>query len=193
MFSWASNPATSNITVPAAAGQSVTVTWTGEIPPLVNGTSDCTNFADTPLADQHVPTINVPAGIYNSVNAKFTFNISWDGSAGNDEVLTVLKPDGTAVGSSDTSNPSETVTATNLPAGTYKVIACGFMSGPSPQAYVGKLTIDTSAGGGPPPPPPTPTPRGRQPRRAALLQLRAAGNGRRSFRRAFDWLQPDKP
>lgn len=160
MFSWASNPATSTITVPATAGHTVTVTWTGEIPPLVNGTSDCTNFADTPLADQHVPTINVPAGIYNSVNAKFTFNISWDGSAGNDEVITVLNPDGTTLASSDTSDPSETVTGTNLPAGAYKVIACGFISGPSPQAYVGTLTIDTSTGGasGPPTAPPTPTP-----------------------------------
>jgi hypothetical protein len=147
MFSWASNPATSTITVPATAGQTVTVTWTGEIPPLVNGTSECTNFADTPLADQHVPTINVPAGIYNSVNAKFTFTISWDASAGNDEVLTVLNPDGTAFASSDTSNPSETVTGTNLPAGAYKVVACGFISGPSPQTYVGTLTIDTSTGG----------------------------------------------
>jgi PKD domain len=157
MFSWASNPATSTITVPATAGQTVTVTWTGEIPPLVNGTSDCTNFADTPLADQHVPTINVPAGIYDSVSAKFTFNISWDGSAGNDEVITVLNQDGTTLASSDTSNPSETVTGTNLPAGAYKVIACGFISGPSPQAYVGKLTIDTSSGG-PSIAPPTPTP-----------------------------------
>jgi hypothetical protein len=160
MFSWASNPATSSITVPSSAGQSVTVTWTGQIPPLVNGTSDCTNFADTPAVDQHLPTISVPAGIYNSVNAKFTFNISWngDGSAGNDEVLTVLNPDGTTLGSSDTSNPSETVTKTNLPAGTYKVIACGFITGPNPQSYVGKLTIDTSTGGGPPPPPPLPAP-----------------------------------
>ena len=157
VFSWASDPPTSNITVPGSAGQKVEVTWSGEIPPLVNGTSDCTNLADTPLADQHVSTINVPANIYNSVNAKFTFHIEWDDSAGNDEVLTVLKPDGTTLESSDTGNPAEEVTATNLPAGAYKIIACGFISGPTPQAYVGRLTIDTSAGG-PPPPPPTPTP-----------------------------------
>jgi PKD repeat protein len=104
-----------------------------------------------------MPTITVPAGVYNSVNAKFTFNISWDGAAGNDEILTVLKPDGTSLGSSDTSNPSETVTGNNLAGGTYKVVACGFISGPAGQPYTGKLTIDTSAGG-PPPPPPTPTP-----------------------------------
>ena len=70
-FSWAANPATSNVTVPGSAGQKVEVTWSGEIPPLVNGTSDCTKLADTPVADQHVSTINVPANLYNSVNAKF--------------------------------------------------------------------------------------------------------------------------
>jgi hypothetical protein len=158
LLSWASSPPTSSITVPSTSGQTVKVTWTGSIPPLVNATSDCTNFADTPVVDQHLPTINVPAGVYNSVKAKFTFNIKWDANAGNDEILTVLKPDGSSLGSSDSGNPSETVTGDNLPAGTYKVIACGFQSGPSPQSYIGTLTIDTSSGGGPPPPPPTPTP-----------------------------------
>ncbi|PYI90739.1 MAG: hypothetical protein DME97_16295 [Verrucomicrobia bacterium] len=157
MFSWASNPATSNVTVPGSAGQKVVVNWTGDIPPLVNGTSDCTNLADTPAADQHVSTVNVPAGLYNSVNAKFTFRIEWDENAGNDEILTVLNPDGTTLASSDGGDPHEEITATNLPAGAYKIIACGFISGPSPQSYVGKLTIDTSVGG-PPTPPPTPTP-----------------------------------
>src|SRR6476619_2176744 len=158
-FSWAATPPTSNVTVPGSAGQKVEVTWSGEIPALVNGTSDCTNFADTPLADQHVSTINVPANLYNSVNAKFTFRIEWDENAGNDEVLTVLRPDGTTLKSSDGGDPSEEVTATNLPAGAYKIIACGFISGPTPQSYTGKLTIDTSSGGPPQPPPlPSPTP-----------------------------------
>jgi len=157
MLSFASSPPTSTITVPSTTGQTVTVTWTGEIPALVNGTSDCAHLADTPAVDQHLPTITVPAGVYNTVNAKFTFNISWDGSSGNDEILTVLKPDGSELASSDTSNPSETVIGNNLPQGTYKVVACGFISGPNPQPYTGTLTIETTTGG-PPPPPPTPTP-----------------------------------
>jgi PKD repeat protein len=157
LLSWASNPPTSSITVPSSSGQTVVVTWSGEIPPGANPTSDCTNLADTPAADQHVSTINVPANVYNTVNAKFTFHIEWDPNAGNDEILTVLKPDGTTLDSSDTSNPVEEVTAQNLPAGAYKIIACGFTSAPTPQSYIGKLTIDTSAGG-PPPAPPTPTP-----------------------------------
>ncbi|HEY4283678.1 MAG TPA: hypothetical protein VGM62_11500 [Chthoniobacterales bacterium] len=158
MFSMASTPPTSTITVPSIVGQNVTVTWTGEVPALANPTSDCANLADTPAVDQHLPTITVPAGVYNNINAKFTFTITWDGD-GNDEILTVLKPDGTELSSSDNSNPPnvETVTGNNLAGGTYKVVVCGFISGPGSQPYTGKLTIDTSAGGTPPPPP-TPTP-----------------------------------
>lgn len=156
-FSFASTPPTSTITVPSTVDQTVTVTWSGTIPPLVNGTSDCTNFQDTALVDQHLPQVIVPAGVYNNVNAKFTFNISW-ADASNDEVLTVINPNGSTLASSDGGDPSETVTGNNLPDGVYKVVACGFISGPAGQAYVGRLTIDTSSSSGPPPPPPTPTP-----------------------------------
>jgi len=96
----ASTPATSNITVPSTTGQKVVINWTGSIPPLANGSSDCSKLADTPAADQHVSTINVPTGVYNSVNAKFTFNVTWP-NASNDEILTVLKPDGSTLASSD--------------------------------------------------------------------------------------------
>src|SRR5205814_4904074 len=72
LLSFASTPGTSSITVPTAPNQTVTVTWTGMIPPGANGASDCTNLAGTPLADQHLPTINVPPDVYNNVNAKFT-------------------------------------------------------------------------------------------------------------------------
>ena len=153
MFSFASTPATSTITVPSTTGQKVTITWSGMIPPLANPQSDCAKLADTPAVDQHLPTISVPANVYNNLKAKFTFNIKWDGASGNDEILTVLKPDGTELDSSDGGDPSETVTANNLAAGTYKVIACGFVSGPDPQPYVGTLTIDTA---NTPPPPPLP-------------------------------------
>src|SRR6266480_5588449 len=152
MLSFASDPPTSTISVPTTIGQQVKVTWTGTIPPLVNGTSNCANLADTALADQHMPTIVVPAG---AQKAKFTFNIKWDEAAGNDEILTVLYPNGNVLASSDGGDPTETVTANDLPAGTYKVIACGFISGPAPQNYTGSLTIDTSVA---PPAPPLPSP-----------------------------------
>ncbi|HEX3281542.1 MAG TPA: PKD domain-containing protein [Pyrinomonadaceae bacterium] len=153
----ASNPGTSNITVPTSVGQKVVVNWTGSIPPLVNGTSDCSKFAGTPAADQHVSTITVPNGVYNSLNAKFTFQITWPNSD-NDEVLTVIKPDGTSFPSSDGGTPSETVVGNNLAGGAYKIVACGFVSGPDPQPYSGTLTIETLSNATPPPASPTPTP-----------------------------------
>ena len=101
----ASDPATSNITVPSSAGQTVTVTWAGSIPPLTNATSDCAVFADTPTVDQHLSTVSVPNGLYNTINAKFTFRISW-ANPDNDEILTVINPDGTTLDSSDGGTPS---------------------------------------------------------------------------------------
>jgi uncharacterized repeat protein (TIGR01451 family) len=152
--SQASTPPSGSVTVPTAAGQTVTDNWTGSIPVFANATSNCAAFADPAFADLHSVTVNVPAGAYDTVQANFTFNISWDGSSGNDEILTVVDPDGNEIGSSDTGAPSETVRGTNLKAGSYKVIACGFLN-PTPQSYAGKLTIETVAA--PPPPPPLPT------------------------------------
>ena len=149
MFAWASSPGTTNITVPSTVGQTVSVMWTGTIPPLANATSNCTALADTPAVDQHITTINVPPNVYNSVTAQFTFNISWTpvvDDAASDEILTVV-----GIGSSDGGSPSETVSAQNLGAGNYKIIACGFTNA-QPQPYTGKLTITTSAPAGPPPP-----------------------------------------
>src|SRR5882724_716122 len=154
----ASTPATSNIAVPSTSGQKVVINWTGSIPPLVNGASDCSKLADTPAVDQHVSTLSVPTGIYNSLNAKFTFNITWDEAAGNDEILTVIKPDGSTLASSDGGTPSETVFGNNLAGGAYKIVTCGFVSGPDPQPYSGTLTIETLSNASPPPPSPTPTP-----------------------------------
>src|SRR2546423_5746065 len=158
IVSFASDPATSTITVPSTPGQQVHVSWTGEIPPGVNGTSDCTNLADTPAADQHLPTIVVPAGVYiTNPHTKFKFRIEWDGADGNDEILTVLKPNGATLDSSDGGDPHEDLDAENLDPGEYKVVACGFISGPSPQNYTGTLTIDTTPQATPPPlPAPTP-------------------------------------
>src|ERR1043166_3939111 len=151
-LSFASTPPTSNITVPSTIGQTVSVTWTGTIPPLANASSDCTALADLPAADTHTTTINVPPGAYNTVTAHFTFNITWtpvaDAST-SDEILTVNNPDGSELASSDGGNPSETVAAINLPGGAYKIIACGF-SNAQPQPYTGTLTITTPA---PRPPP----------------------------------------
>src|SRR5438552_6822093 len=148
LLSFAAMPPTSNVTVPSAIGQTVTVMWTGTIPPGSNPSSNCAVLADQPLlADQHNSTVTVPAGIYNTLTAQFTFKITWtpvvDPSA-SDEILTVIGSGGTAVGSSDGGSNTETVAAQNLGADTYKIIACGF-SNAQPQPYSGTLTITTSA------------------------------------------------
>jgi uncharacterized repeat protein (TIGR01451 family) len=155
--SWASTPASSAVTVPTEVGQTVTDRWTGSIPPLANATSNCSPFAGTAVVDQHVVNLTVPSGVYDALQADFTFQITWP-DTGNDEVLTVVGPDGKVVGSSDGGQPQETVRATNLPGGSYTVIACGFVSGPDPQPYDGSLTIET--GPLPPPPPPSGPTRG---------------------------------
>ncbi|HJT82156.1 MAG TPA: hypothetical protein VJ719_13245, partial [Chthoniobacterales bacterium] len=145
----AATPGTSNLTVPSTIGQTVSVSWTGTIPPLANATSNCTTLADTPAVDQHVSTITVPSGIYNSMVANFKFEIAWTpvaNSQTSDEVLTVV-----GVGSSDGGSPSETVSARNLPSGSYKIVACGF-SNAQPQPYTGTLTITTAPLDPPPPP-----------------------------------------
>src|SRR5207244_95032 len=142
LLSFASMPPTDTITVPSTIGQTVSVTWTGTIPAGSDPASDCTMLADTPAADTHTSTIIVPAGVYNTVSAQFTFNIAWtpvtDPTA-SDEILTVV-----GVASSDGGNPSETVAAQNLVGGNYKIVACGFTNA-QPQPYTGTLTITTSA------------------------------------------------
>jgi hypothetical protein len=147
MLAFAATPPTSNVTVPSTIGQTVTVTWTGMIPPGSSPTSNCAALADTPAVDQHNSTINVPAGIYNTLQAQFIFKITWtpvvDPSA-SDEVLTVITSGGATVGSSDGGSNTETVSAQNLGAETYKIIACGFTNA-QPQPYTGTLTITTSA------------------------------------------------
>jgi hypothetical protein len=138
----ASTPPTSSLTVPSSPGQTVTSTWTGMIPPGVNPTSSCAGIPD-PLVDKHEVTVNVPAGAYITVDAAFKFTIEW-ADALDDEILTVLDPQDEEVDSSDGGTNVETVNANNLPAGTYKSLACAFASG-NLVTYTGKLEITTTA------------------------------------------------
>ena len=148
---FASTPPTDSITVPSTPGQTVSVTWTGTIPVLNNNTSDCSApFAGTPLVDQHVSTVIVPAGVYNNLDAYFKFKISWIPSTGqettNDEILTILNPDGSELNSSDGGSTTETVRGQNLAGGDYTSVVCGFNNA-EPQNYTATLTITTCAPG----------------------------------------------
>src|SRR6476661_4849195 len=141
----AASPASSSVAVPTTVGQTRTVTWTGTIPPGANPTSDC-NGSPTP-SDVEDIAISVPANAYNTVSASFAFSIHWTPVSGNettnDEILTVVGPNGAEVGSSDTSNTTETVTANDIQAGTYHVQACGFVN-VGTQTYSGSLVIKTT-------------------------------------------------
>jgi hypothetical protein len=147
---FASNPASQTAVVPAA-GSTTTLTWTGTIPAATNPTSDCTALEGTPAdaatIDHHTITIQPPSTGYTGIKTTFTFQITWTPSTGNentnDEILTVLNNDTDGeVGSSDGSSTTETVASTNLGAGTYDVMACGFINA-LPQDYTGTLTMTT--------------------------------------------------
>src|SRR6476620_7852636 len=90
----ASTPSTQSIAVPAKAGQTAQMTWTGTIPSAsAHPTSDC-NGAGVGNDDEGI-TVTIPRKGYDRIDATFTFKISWTPSnpAGdaslNDEVLTV--------------------------------------------------------------------------------------------------------
>jgi hypothetical protein len=153
----AATPATQSVTVPSKAGQSVNVAWSGTIPAASpHPTSDC-NGAGVGNDDEGI-TVTIPRKGYDRFDATFTFSISWTPSnptgdeTVNDEVLTVNSGDGqdpadttgSEVGSSDGGATKETVIAHNLGAGTYHVLACGFVNS-TPQPYQGSLTVDTVA------------------------------------------------
>ena len=143
----AATPPASTVTVPSSADQTVTDNWTGTILTGANATSSCAPLSTSPV-DEHDVTIVVTPGTYDTIDATFTFSITWTPSSPDlttsDEILTVLDPNGDEVGSSDGGSNVETVVALNLGPGTYKVLACGFANA-LPQPYNGKLEIKTTA------------------------------------------------
>jgi hypothetical protein len=146
----AATPSERSVTVPTTVGQIRTVTWTGTIDPGVDPASNCEGGTST--SDVETIHVAVPSGAYDTVNALFTFSITWVPSSGdettNDEILTVVNPAGAdaEVGSSDTGDTTETVAASNIQAGDYEVLACGFVN-TTPQPYTGRLVIRTTRPG----------------------------------------------
>jgi hypothetical protein len=144
---FAATPASGSLTVPTTVGQTRTVHWTGTIAPGANPTSDCQGpSGPLPTSDVETVSISVPATAYQNVNASFTFSIHWTPTASattSDEILTVVGSNGAEVGSSDTSNTTETVSASDIQAGTYQVEACGFANA-GPQPYTGTLVVTTT-------------------------------------------------
>src|SRR4051794_3032505 len=124
----AAAPSTQSVTVPVGPGRTKTVTWKGQIAPGTNPTSDCDGGTST--ADIEEIALSVPSKAYKKASATFEFSISWDPVAAedaSDEILTVVRQDDggggeteNEVGSSDTSQTTERVTASDLPEATYR-------------------------------------------------------------------------
>lgn len=136
----ASTPPSGAVTVSATDGETVTHTWTGTILPGANATSNCASLPEL-ASDVHTIDITVPAGLYSTLGADFVFRITWP-SADDDEILTVVDPDGSVLGSSDGGSNVEAVGGDNLNGGTYKVLACAFAAA-LPVNYTGTLTVTT--------------------------------------------------
>ncbi len=140
--SGASAPATAAVTLPPV-GMTATDAWKGTVAPGADATSDC-NDGLSPV-DMHTVTFTEPTPPRPaSAISQATFSITWTPtttSKANDLVLTVDGPDGKEVGSSDSSNTTETVTIDAKP-GTYKVLACGFANSAA-QPYDGALSVRT--------------------------------------------------
>lgn len=137
----ASDPPSHDLAVPTTAGQTVTVEWTGTVPPGTPGvaTNSCTSGV---LEDHHLVNLTVPDGAYTNVQVTAGFHIEWD-DGGQDLVLTVLYEGATEIASSDGGTPEENVVSTRPPAGAYTVLACGFLA-TAPTTYRGRLTLTAS-------------------------------------------------
>jgi hypothetical protein len=134
----ASNPPSHDLTVPTTVGETVTVEWTGTVPPGAPGaaTNSCTSQV---LEDHHDINLSVPGDAYDGVQVTAGFHIEWD-DGGQDLILTVLYDGATEIASSDGGTPEENVVSTNPPDGTFTVMACGFLAS-APTNYRGRLTL----------------------------------------------------
>lgn len=133
-----------SVTVPAA-GNTVTKTWSGTIPTGSDPTSDCSTLGDS-LADTHQVRVTAPSGGYGTLASTFTFSIHWTPAAVEDtadEILELQAPDGSTIGTSDTSDTTEKLVVHNLPSGTYTVAACGYANAAA-QDYTGTVSVTTA-------------------------------------------------
>jgi hypothetical protein len=149
----ASEPATSDATIPAEPGQSVVLEWTGTSLPGVSGIGSVGSLAaeetrvGCPEAsdDAHAITLTVPEGAYQDFDVTADFHIEWEEGEdlavanSRDLALSVYR-DGTHIGSSDGGSPQETVGINNPEAGAYNVVVCPFTA-TEQVAYRGKLTL----------------------------------------------------
>jgi len=135
----------SSVTIPTSAGQHVSAAWDGTIPAGANPNSDCTGQPASTI-DEHAINVVVPKGVYKTVNATMVVAVTWTPPGpedANDEILTLIGPDGKTISSSDGGSTTEAISVLNPVAGTYKAQACGFANS-TPQAYKGSVKVSTT-------------------------------------------------
>ena len=133
------------IAVPSSAGKSVAQSWTGTIPAGANANSDCTGQAAATM-DEHAISVVVPKNVYRHLNATMAVSVTWSPPGpenANDEILTLIGPDGKTISSSDGGTTTEAISVLNPVPGTYKAEACGFTNS-TPQSYKGTVKISTT-------------------------------------------------
>ena len=156
----ASEPAAQDATVPAKAGETVVIEWTGIAQPGVSGIGSVGSLADEAtrvgcppagVDDIHAVTLTVPEGTYEQFDVTADFQIEWEPGAGlpaedltlansRDLALSVYRDTTTHVGSADGGSPQETVGVVNPEAGEYSVVVCPFTAS-EPVPYRGRLTL----------------------------------------------------
>ena len=145
----ASEPESQDVIVEQAPG-TYTYSWTGVIPPGASAVkeeaddSPCVGAQDV---ESDVHTLNLEmatARVYKLNTVAFTFKVAWEDDTEApshvDSALNVIGPGGTSIGFSDGPSNVETVKASNLDEGPYKVLVCGF-SRVLPEEYQGTLEI----------------------------------------------------
>lgn len=139
----ASDPPSHEVTAPTTDGETVTVEWTGLVPPGAELDSDCTGSA---VADPHTIALTVPEGTYDTVNVRMTATVTPTGpnAPASDVIVTLVLPDGTSQsGDSGFVGAAESTGLSNPAGGTYEVLACPFAVA-TPQPYTGTLTLEAS-------------------------------------------------
>lgn len=136
----ATTPPSTDVAVPATAGEVVVVEWTGTSPLGATGVANtCLSGVAT---DDHTINLTVAPGTYDDIKVKADFHIEWEDDS-QDLVLTVVR-DSTHIGDSDGGTPEENVSTNDPLEGAYTVSTCSFLA-TLPTAFSGRLTLTATA------------------------------------------------
>ncbi len=132
------------LTVPSKPGQEASQSFAGTVPVGATNTATCQGGQPTMISDSPI-TVAVPKGVYDKVDAEIHFKAKWNATTStttNDEILTLMGPDGKSLGSDDTGSGHDEMIIKDPVPGTYHVLLCGNVN-VTPQPFTGTATIST--------------------------------------------------